>query len=302
MLPAFLATILYSLSAVFATRSARVLGPVKANLGRMTLALLLLGFWAHLWGQGLHGASLGWFLVSGIIGYGIGDICLFQALPRIGPRLTMLIIHCLAVPLAAVSEMLWLGTTLRLVEVVCIGVVIAGVYVALTPVRHFNIKAGAFRAGVVAAFGSCLCQAGSTVISRKANQVAELFGMHIDGGTAAYQRMIGGIATTVLFTLVVKFLRPRAEVANPASSRSGGMGWLYLVLNAVAGPTLGVACFQWAVSVIPGGVVQTVVSTTPVVTIPLAYWLDHDRPSTRSIFGGVVAVAGTVALALCHSR
>jgi len=113
MLPAFLTTIFYSLSALFATRSGRLLGATKANLGRMCIALLLLGTWAHTMGQGFRGASLGWFLVSGVIGYGFGDLALFQALPRIGPRLSMLLIHCFAVPLAALLEWGWLGTTLQ---------------------------------------------------------------------------------------------------------------------------------------------------------------------------------------------
>lgn len=307
MLPAFLATFCYALSSVFATRSARLLGAIKANLGRMAIALFLLGMWAHLWGQGVRGASFGWFLVSGIVGYGFGDICLFQALPRIGPRLTMLIIHCLAVPLAAVLEMFWLGTTLRPREIACICVILSGVYVALTPVRHFNIKAGTFRAGTFYAFCASLAQAGSTVISRKANAVADLFGMPIDGGTAAYQRMIGGIATTILFTLLLKTFQARAAGATgktqpPARTQAQTRtGWSFAVLNAIAGPTLGVAFFQKAVSLLPGGVVQPVVSITPVVTIPLAYWLDGDRPTRRSLIGGFVAVAGTVMLAVCVS-
>ncbi len=56
-------------------------------------------------GQGLRGASLGWFLVSGVVGYGFGDLALFQALPRIGPRFTMLLIHCFAVPLGGAAGM-----------------------------------------------------------------------------------------------------------------------------------------------------------------------------------------------------
>jgi len=71
-----------------------------------------------------------------------------------------------------------------------------------------------------------------------------------------------------------------------------------VVLNAIVGPALGVACFQWALSISPSGIVLPIVATTPVVTIPLAYWMDGDRPSLRSIVGGVIAVTGTVALAL----
>lgn len=302
MLPAFLTTVFYSLSALFATRSARLLGSIKANLGRMSISLLLLGTWAHMKGQGLHGPSLGWFIVSGIIGYGFGDLALFQALPRIGPRLTMLLIHCLAVPLAALLEWGWLGTTLRPGEIVCICIILGGVYVALTPVRHFDLAGRVFRWGVFFAICASLGQAGSTVISRKASLVGDLSGMHIDGGTAAYQRMIGGILTTIIFTLMLNRFRTRADAggadrAPGHDARREARGWFFVVLNAVAGPTIGVACFQWAISIAPSGIVLPIVATTPVVTIPLAYWIDGDRPTRRSIIGGVIAVAGAVTLA-----
>jgi drug/metabolite transporter (DMT)-like permease len=302
MLPAFLTTIFYALSALFATRSGRLLGAAKANLGRMTVALVLLGIWAHTMGQGLHGASFGWFLVSGIIGYGFGDLALFQALPRIGPRLTMLLIHCFAVPLAAVLEWVWLGTMLEPREIACICVILGGVYVALTPVRHFNLKSEVLWVGVFFAMCASLGQAGSTVISRKANLVAKLSGMHIDGGTAAYQRMIGGIVLTAIVTLLVKGYRTRKRTGggdqpHVRDARQQRRGWLFVLLNAVAGPALGVTFFQWAISIAPSGIVLPIVATTPVVTIPLAYWIDGDRPTRRSIVGGVIAVGGAAMLA-----
>ncbi len=63
------------------------------------------------------------------------------------------------------------------------------------------------------------------------------------------------------------------------------------------GPALGVTCFQWAISIAPSGIVLPIVATTPVVTIPLAYWIDGDRPGKRSIIGGVIAVGGAAVLA-----
>jgi drug/metabolite transporter (DMT)-like permease len=44
--------------------------------------------------------------------------------------------------------------------------------------------------------------------------------------------------------------------------------------------------------------VLPIVATTPVVTIPFTYWIDGDRPSVRSLIGGIIAVMGTVALAI----
>ena len=41
-----------------------------------------------------------------------------------------------------------------------------------------------------------------------------------------------------------------------------------------------------------------VVATTPVLAIPFAWLIDGDRPGRQSLAGGVIAVAGAVALTL----
>lgn len=303
MLPAFLTTIFWSLSAIFAARSAREIGPVLANLGRMTVALALLGLWAHTLGGGVQGASFGWFFVSGLVGYGLGDLALFQALPRLGARLTMLLIHCLAVPIAALTEKFWLGTALRPVEIVCAAVILVGVCIALTPIRDLNLTRAQFFVGTFFGVFASLGQAFGAVISRKAYQVATLSGLHIDGGTAAYQRMLGGMLVAGLFSLALKFFAQKKSPAeiSAAAPRNKTRAWIYVTLNALAGPALGVACFQWALSIAKSGVVLPIVATTPVVAIPLTYWIDGDRPTVRSVFGGVIAVGGAVALALART-
>ena len=117
MVAALLATWLFAFSSVTAKRSVLLLGSATANLLRILLAALVLGLYAHGFGAGLHGVALGWFIVSGFIGYGLCDTAIFLALPRLGAQLTSLMVQCLAVPIAAVTEWLWLGTRLGLGEI-----------------------------------------------------------------------------------------------------------------------------------------------------------------------------------------
>ncbi|MBE2214814.1 MAG: hypothetical protein IAE82_13155 [Opitutaceae bacterium] len=53
MLFAFSTTVLFSFSAVFATRSIRVLGSLRANFARLLVACALLGLYAHTRGHGV---------------------------------------------------------------------------------------------------------------------------------------------------------------------------------------------------------------------------------------------------------
>jgi drug/metabolite transporter (DMT)-like permease len=300
MFASFLTAVFFSLSVIFASRSAKIFGAQTANVGRITLALLLLAAWAHGFGGGLRGAGLPWFLASGVIGFGFGDIALFGALPRIGPRLSILITQCLAAPIASFVEWLWLGTRLTSVEVLCAGIILAGVALALAPDRGSKIERRVFWIGVLCGIGSALGQALGAVISRWANHVSELGGVSVDGCTAAYQRVIGG----AIMTWIVWFFLRRSESAEREISAlaSWRKGWPLVTGNALAGPVFGVGCYQWALRTNPSGIVLPIVATSPLVTMALAFWIDGVKPSRRAITGGLVAVAGAVLLNWAKAR
>ena len=91
------------MSDVAGTRFTRLVGGLEANFFRILGATILLAFYAHSLGTGFSGKALPYFLLSGLIGFGIGDLALYQAFPRIGSRLAMILIHCLAAPIAAAA-------------------------------------------------------------------------------------------------------------------------------------------------------------------------------------------------------
>ena len=294
MFASFLTTLLFSLSVILASRSAKLLGGTRANLSRIVLATFFLAVWAHGFGAGLRGPAFPWFFFGGCVGFGLGDMALFAALPRVGPRLAILITQCLAAPLAAVVEWAWLGTTLTAAEVWCAVLILAGVAVALAPDRGAKIERRVFWTGVLAGVGSALGQGLGAVISRKANEVAALAHFPIDGGSAAYQRIIGGLLVTLIAFVFLRKQKP--DTAPPWRAAAP-----WTTANALAGPALGVGCFQWALATTPSGVVLPIVATSPVVTIILAWFIDGTRPTRRAIAGGVIAVAGAVALKLAHA-
>lgn len=309
MFPAFLTTLLFAGSAVFAARSARLVGVTAANMARLWLAGVLLALWAHGRGAGLGGgaAALGTFFLSGAVGFGLGDLALFAALPRIGSRLTVLLVQCLAVPVAATLEWGWMGTSLTFTQVACITLILAGVALAVAPeaapghaARPDAMPSRGGRSwriglcfGVVAAFG----QAVGAVISRRGFALAEAAGVHLDGGTAAYQRILGGLAV-MTFAYGVGAWRRRGLGTVAAEPGRWRRGWPWVVVNSLAGPILGVSCYQWALATTPSALVLPIVATTPLVVVPLAYVLEGERPGRRSLVGGAVAVAGAVALAV----
>lgn len=306
MLAAFLTTILFSASAVCGNRTAKLLGGTEANFARLCVAAILLAIYGHTLGGGLAGSAFWIFFVSGCIGFGIGDMALFQALPRLGSRLSVLLTLCLSSPLAALIEWRWLHTQLSMAEIVCALVILAGVAVALAPGGHVHIARHDLWWGLSFGLLASFCQALGAVLSRKGFAIAQAAGENIDGITAAYQRILGGVLLGAAVFAVVKYnLRSaRPDQAAEEGEKQGSpwrRAWPLVLINGLAGPALGVSCYQWALKTTPTGVVLPIVAITPIVIIPFSYYLEGERPGKRSLLGGAIAVAGAAALAWVKS-
>ncbi|MBI1840270.1 MAG: DMT family transporter [Verrucomicrobia bacterium] len=303
MFAAFITTVLYSLSSLFAQRTARILGGISANFWRMLLATFMLAAMARVWGQEAPAAARPWLFVSGLIGFGIGDVALFQALPRIGSRLSMLLVHCLATPTAALVEYLWLDTRLTAVQVVCVGISLSGVAFALAPSQRPHADRHQFSLGLFWGLVAMLGQSMGAVLSRKALTAVKLAGGGtLDGITQASTRAWGGIlVATIVYLGFVARERWMATARNPAPAAASavprGKAWGWVLCNTLAGPVLGVSCFQWALSQAPTGVVLPIVALTPLVILPLAHWMEGEKTTRREILGGSIAVTGVAILA-----
>jgi len=301
MFAAFLAAFFFALNATCANHSVKASGTLRANLGRLVVAALILGLFAHTVGHGFASASLGWFLLSGLIGMGLGDLGVYAALPLLGSRLTVLMTQCLAAPIAALGEWLWLGTKLTPLQIVWGSVILIGVAVAIMPSKSsppkVHVRPIGFVFGIVAACG----QGFGALVSRKGFTVATAAGEHVAnptfGLTATYYRILAGLIFIVLWVSLLRLLRrlPAAPVLDAAQRRQSR---LWILANALIGPVAGVGCYQWALATTPSGLVLPIAATTPLLAIPIAFWLEGDRPTRRSILGAVIAVAGCIALTL----
>ncbi len=303
MLAAFLTTLFFSISAVSGSRATRVMSGTEANVWRLSIATLVLALYTYFLSAGLSRVGFVTLFLSGCIGFGVGDLALFQAYPRIGSRLTMVVVQCLAAPFAALTEWLWLGTTLTGQQMACGILILAGVALALAPGKHMQITRRQLYVGasfgLLAAYG----QAFGAVLSRKAYTVMKLAGEPIDGISVAFQRITGGLIFSGCFLLFLK----RREIAHHLTQRQPHpsahpdrwrKGWYWLILNGLAGPAFGVSCYQWALKTTPTGVVLPIVAITPIVVVPFTLWLEGEKPTVRSLLGGFLAVTGAALLTL----
>ncbi len=297
MLAAFLSTFCFAFSIICASRSVRANGTRAANIGRLVLATAVLGLFAHTLGTGFASASTPWLILSGVIGIGLGDLAVFATLPLIGARLSVLITQCIAAICGAFVDWLWLGTELTGRQLLWDAVILGGVALALMPSKANPPRVKVQPIGFLIALAAGILQGLGAIISRKGNFVALAAGEPaINGITAAYHRIGAGLIVIALYFAVLALLRkPVAPAIQPERG-----GWKWTVANGLAGPVVAISFYQWALAHTPAGIVLPIVAATPIVAIPLAYWLEGDRPSKRSVAGGLIAVGGCVALSLAR--
>jgi drug/metabolite transporter (DMT)-like permease len=316
MLAALLCTVFFSASAVSARKTTEHIGGTEANFTRLIFAPILMLLVALSFGPALagywHPTLFGLLFLSGAIGFGVGDIALFQAFPLIGSRLTTLIVHCVSVPVAVTIEYLWLGTTLTAGQIACAVVILAGVAVALAPRENLHIKRNDLYKGIswglIAAVGQGF---GAGVLSRYIYKLAKdmdtpqllpLDGFHA-GIIVAVQRMLGGMVFSGLCLIAFRaWLRRRPHSKNIGNLTRRDNQWRpalpWLLATGLAGPALGVTCYQWALLDNPTGVVLPIVAATPLVVIPFAILMKEEKPSWRALIGGLIAVGGVVGMVL----
>jgi drug/metabolite transporter (DMT)-like permease len=299
MFAAILTTLLFSLSALSGRRLSNYLPGSLANLVRLMVAAALVGAYAHLYGFGVSGPAFVLLFISGCIGFGIGDLALFQAYPRIGTRRTMVLVQCLAAPIAALTEWAWLGTVPSPGQSLCGAIILAGVGVALMPGRDEAGPTNGLIVGSLFGILAALCQAWGAVLSRKAYAIAAAQDFVISGVSgginAAYQRLLGGLLVSGVFVLYLKIAHRPGPDARPSD---WPRAWPYVIVNGVCGPALGVTCYQWALSAAPTSIVLPIVATTPLVVMPFAHYLEGDKITLRTVLGGALAVGGVVGLTL----
>lgn len=305
MLPALLTTLLFALTAVCATQAALVFGGTRANFGRLFVAVILLGLWAHLWGQGWNGGEFGRLYLAGAIGFGLGGLCMFQAFPRIGSTLSLLVVECAAAVTSGVLAWWVLGAALTPLQVACGLVSIGGVLIGLAPYRLPDVPRPVLLAGAAFAAVASIGQGISWTLTKSAFMRIQAAGQTLDPLSAAYQRLLGGATVAlvaVVMLLVVRSLA-RGGAAHPLAGTSGerppGRAVIWVVANALAGPIFGVGCMLWAIREVGNpGVVQAVVATATLVSVPFARRLERRVLRPNYFIGASLSVLGTAGLLL----
>lgn len=227
-----------------------------------------------------------WLAVSGLVGFVIGDLLLFQAFVEVGARISMLMM-ALAPPFAAFIGWLVLGEVMSPMNLLGMAITLSGIVIVILKREKVNhngqmvkkLKSNYSVQGILLALGGALGQAGGLVLSKK--------GMgEYDAFSAAQIRVLTGIAG---FTILFFFMKRWPKVLEALKHRPA---MKRITLGAFFGPFLGVSFSLLAVQHTQAGIAATLMAISPVLIIAPAIILFKEKVNWKEIVGAVITVGG----------
>ena len=283
----------WTATALLSEFGSKRLGNLTLNVLRMGLALLLsLLLFAVTTGSplptGISAEACGWMLLSGLVGYVVGDFCLFQCYIIIGSHYGQLFMTL--APLAA-ALMAWiaLGQHMSPMSIAAMLVTLTGIGLSvLGRGQHHRLSLKLPLNGVLYAVGAAVCQGVGLVLSK--------VGMdHYDTTqlptwlvpfSANFFRCVAGI---IGFTLLLYAREGFAPLRHALHDRKG---MTIATATTIFGPFVGVGFSLMAVQYTSAGIASTLMALTPIIIILPSHWLFRQPITWRTVAGAVISVVG----------
>lgn len=288
----------WTATALLSEFGSKRLGNLTLNVLRMALALLfslvLFGVvTGNILPPGASAEAAGWMLLSGLVGYVIGDFCLFQCYIIIGSRYGQLFMTL--APLAA-ALMAWvtLGQQMNAMSIVAMLVTLFGIGISvLGRGEHNKVSLKLPLNGVLFAIGAAVCQGVGLVLSKIGMDHYET-SMLAQAGmpewlipfSANFYRCVAGI---IGFSVLLWFREGMSPLREAMHDRKG---LTVAIATTIFGPFVGVGFSLMAVQYTAAGIASTLMAMTPIIILVPSYYLFHEKITWRAVLGAIISVFG----------
>ncbi|MDP4128054.1 MAG: DMT family transporter [Bacillota bacterium] len=275
----------WTLSATAFEVAGKRVGSLSVNLIRLIFAFVLISGY-NLFTRGMvlpldaSGSTWFWLICSGLIGFVLGDLFLFQAYVEVGSRISLLIMSIVP-PITAIAGFLILGERITLMSTLGMVITLGGIalVILMKDLGEKKVKLSHSLKGLTFAFLGACGQAFGLVLSK--------LGMGTFDPFAATQiRIIAGIFG---FIIVITLLKGWGTLYTALNDKKS-LKWISI--GSVFGPFLGVSLSLYAVQLAPTGIVSTLTSITPILIIPVSVFLFKEKVRPQEILGAFISLVG----------
>jgi drug/metabolite transporter (DMT)-like permease len=280
-------TIFWTITSIAFEIASKRVGSLVVNVTRLFVAFVLISVFAYfqrglLFPTDADSHTWIWLSISAVVGFVIGDFCLFKAFAVMNSRISQLFMT-LVPPMAAFTGWIMLGERMNLFNFLGMSLTITGIVFAITARKNADhtIKKKIPLNGILFALGGAVGQAVGLVISK--------YGMGNYNPFAATQiRILTGI---VGFCLIATFFRRWKNVADARKDKAAIKG---ILIGSVFGPFLGVSFSLIAVQHTSAAVASTIMATVPVLIIVPSIFIFKHKVTVREIIGAIISVLGII--------
>ncbi len=287
----------WTATALLSEMGSKRMGNVTLNFTRMAITLIFSAilFWV-ITGSPLpaHASTEAylWMMLSGLVGYVIGDFCLFQCYIIIGSKFGQLFMT-LAPITAAIMAWITLGQELRATAIIAMAVTLTGIAITVLGRgdNHHSLSLKLPLNGVLFAIGAAVCQGVGLVLSK--------IGMnHYEASMTTacspwilpfYANVFRCIAGIAGFAILLHFREGWQSLRKNVTDRTS---MTVATLTTIFGPFVGVGCSLLAVQYTGAGIASTLMALTPIIIILPAWWLFKQPITVKSVIGALISVAG----------
>ncbi|MBW9159750.1 DMT family transporter [Clostridium tagluense] len=286
---AFVTAICWTITPIAFEAAGKRVGSLSVNFIRLILAFFLIGIFTFTT-RGMFlplDASINtwlWLSVSGVIGFVLGDLFLFEAFVLIGSRISLLIMAVVP-PITALIGFFILGERLTVLDLLGMFITMGGIFLVIL-VKGSNekkVKLSHPIKGISYAFIGAIGQAVGMVFSK--------LGMGNYNAFAATQIRI--IAATVAFAIIITL---RKNWSNLALALKDFKAVKYISIGSFFGPFIGVSLSLLAVQYISTGVASTISSVSRILIIPISIIVFKEKVSAKEVLGAAITIGGVALL------
>ncbi len=282
--------IFWTITALAFERASKEVGSLSVNLIRLLMALVFFCI-LHLINYGtilpfeIESSSWVMLILSGAVGFVLGDYFLFKSYEIINARIAMLIM-ALVPPITAILGWFFLSETMSVQHIVAMFVTLGGIAVAVLE-RSQKTEENSKRklqfaysvTGILLAFGGALGQSGGLILSK--------IGMkEYDAFASSQIRVIAGVVGFVIWITLAKHWKPFMNAIKNKPAMTA------MTIGSFFGPFIGVSMSLLAVQHTKAGIASTLMSIVPVIIILPSVLILKEKVNTKEIVGALIAVLG----------